>query len=160
MTNRTITLDAATHLFNTNIYKDLTHVANTARASYTKLSQDQFYKVITTNVYLKNNHDDYFYFTVVETPDNTFILNKDYPTVTWYARNRKALVELFPCSKEDIGVYPEETDTQQVEDPEVTAFLNYLMGNITENFNLSKEESKELKDSLSEKLTATNYKNI
>ena len=160
MTNRTIALDGATHLFYKNTYEGLTRVANTARVSYTKLSQDQFYKVITTNVYLKNNHDDYFYFTVVETPDNTFILNKDYPTVAWYARDRKALVELFSCSKEDIGVYPEEIDTQQVEDPEVTAFLNYLMGNITENFNLSKEEAKELKDSLSEKLTATNYKNI
>ena len=100
------------------------------------------------------------HFTVVETPDNTFILNKDYPTVAWYARDRKALVELFPCSKEDIGVYPDATDAQHVEDPEITAFLNYLMRDIAENFNLSKEESKGLKKSLSEKLTAENYKNI
>lgn len=164
MANRTITLDVATCLFYKGTYEDLTRVASTDHVSYVKLSQDnQLFKVRTTNVYLKNNHDDYFYFTEVETSAetnawDTFFLNKDYPAVLWHDKDRKALVELFPCSKEDIGVYPEETDAQHVEDPKVTEFISYLMDIINKDFNLSKEESKGLKDSLNEKLTAANYK--
>lgn len=162
MANRTITLDAATRLFiNKDTYEDLTHVADTARMSYAKLSQDnQLFKVKTTNVYFKNDHDGYFYFTLVETPDSTFFLNKDYPVENWHAKDRKALVELFPCSKEDIGVYPEGTDAQHVEDPKVTEFISYLLDIINKDFNLSKEEFKGLKESLKKKLTAANYKNI
>lgn len=159
MTNRTITLDVATCLFYKGTYEDLTRVTSTDHVSYVKLSQDnQLFKVKTTNVYLKNTYDDYLYFTVVETPDSTFFLSKDYPAVLWHAKDRKAPVELFPCSKEDIGVYPEETDAEHVENPRVTKFINYLMDAVNKDFNLSKEESKELKDSLSEKLTAANYK--
>lgn len=79
MANRTITLDAATRLFiNKDTYEDLTRVTSTDHVSYAKLSQDkQLFKARTTNVYLKNNHDDYFYFTLVETPDSTFFLKRE-----------------------------------------------------------------------------------
>ena len=57
----------------------------------------------------------------------------NYPIISWFSKDTEGVVELFSCSKEDTDVH-------------------------TREFNLSKEESKGLKDSLSEKLTAANYK--
>lgn len=130
MKKQIITLAGARTLYFGTDYKYYTLVTKKFCKTHVKVSDELYCDFRTINVYVKDDEDNYFYFCVVVNSKklhpfsdsdflaNIHVVNKDYPIVDWYGDDHgvdsdDAPVELFPCPKENVDIYPYVDDSEQ-----------------------------------------------